>query len=54
MRCDDPIQFELLLVAVIEEIHTRVDVAVFDRGVIGDAGAPPVRVIADEITALCR
>ena len=53
-RGDDEIVFELLLVAVIDEVDTGVDAALRDAGERGDVGPPARRVTAEEVVSQAR
>src|SRR5205807_2460270 len=50
-RSDDKVIFELLLVAVVDEIDAGVDILVRDLPVIGDTGVPLTRIVADKVVA---
>jgi hypothetical protein len=51
---DHEVVFQLPLVAVVDEIHTRVDSPVLDLRVGGNVGPPLLGIIADEVVALAR
>ena len=46
---DDEVVFQLLLIAVVDEVHARIDVVVRDFRVRMDTGSPAARVPADEM-----
>lgn len=49
---DVEVVFELLLIAVIDEINTRIDALVFNARVLWNAGAPFRWLVSDEVIAL--
>ena len=51
---DYEVVFQLALVAVIDEVHARIDVDISHPGVVRHVGAPFLRIIADEVVALAR
>src|SRR5256885_16435778 len=48
-RCDDEVVFQLALVAVVEEVDTRIDVLVLDLRIGRHVSAPLRRILADEV-----
>jgi len=51
---DYEIVFQLPLVAVIHQVHARIDVRIFHLGVVRHVGAPLLGIIADEVVRLAR
>src|SRR5439155_24195106 len=53
-RCDNQVVFELVLVAVINQIHTGVNAGVLNARIGGNIHAPLGRIIPDQVVALAR
>ncbi len=49
---DDEVVLELTLVPVVDEVDTRIDVAVLDLWIGGHVGAPLRAILADEVIRL--
>ena len=54
LRSDDEIVFESLLIAVIDQIHARIDFLDAHAVEGGNARVPPRRIVADEVIDLAR
>ena len=53
-RRDNKIEFQLALIAVIDQVDARIDIWIFDLAIVGDIGPPRGWVIAGEIVCLPR
>ena len=51
-RRDDEVVFELLLIAVVDEVHSGIDVLVFDCPVAWNLRVPVSAIAADDVVAL--
>lgn len=49
---NDEVVFELLLIAVVDEVHSRIDVLVFDFPVAWNLSVPVSAIAADDVVAL--
>ena len=50
----DEVVLKLLLIAVVYEVYSAVDVLISDLGITGDVRAPLAPIIADEVVAFAR
>ena len=51
---DDEVIFELLLIPVVDEVHSRIDILVFDFPVPLNLRVPVPAIVADDVVALSR
>ena len=53
-RCNDKVEFQLILVAIVEDIHPGIDILIPNFGVHGNVGTPFFRVVANEVMTLAQ
>src|SRR5206468_9923180 len=51
-RSNEEVVFELLLIAVVDEVHSGIDVLVFDLPVPWNLRVPVLAIVADKVIAL--